>query len=550
MKYLTIILAVVFVGIAIFSQNINYRTNTLRFPNQKLIETKNSPYGNIAVTETNGQYNFYESGLLIETSQEGFSTEEIAHLPLLFHREPQKILLIGNGINGTLKEILKHWPNKVFYLELDPKMIVITEKYASPENRQILDDERIKIINADARNYFKKNPNLFDVIIVNLPNPSTALINRFYSEDFFKDIKTHLYPYGIFMVKLSLSANYFGPEIENLDNSVFKALKNVFPSVLILPEDNHLFIGSLDKIDYDYWPLYSRIIIRDIQTNFINEAYLKYRLNNDRIKTLLNDLETNQAQINRDQKPIGYYYNFVYWISIFYPKLAKFFQSLTNIKFIWIIIFIFLGFLVLFPKKRENNTRKLLPFIMATAGFSLMVIEIIILFGFQVFYGYLYYKISLIIALLMAGMALGGWLAFKNLNKTKINSLIKIHCLIILFSLLILLGFNFLFSNTIKPSAEIEIIFLLSAMLIGAIVGFEFPIVNKLYLENKNDASKKVGIIYGADLIGSCLGASLVSIFLLPIFGIYETLIILGILNFLLVIYLMLSASKTWAVKT
>lgn len=550
LKYLTIILAVVFVGIAIFSQNINYRTNTLRFPNQKLIETKNSPYGNIAVTETNGQYNFYESGLLIETSQEGFSTEEIAHLPLLFHREPQKILLIGNGINGTLKEILKHWPNKVFYLELDPKMIVITEKYASPENRQILDDERIKIINADARNYFKKNPNLFDVIIVNLPNPSTALINRFYSEDFFKDIKTHLYPYGIFMVKLSLSANYFGPEIENLDNSVFKALKNVFPSVLILPEDNHLFIGSLDKIDYDYWPLYSRIIIRDIQTNFINEAYLKYRLNNDRIKTLLNDLETNQAQINRDQKPIGYYYNFVYWISIFYPKLAKFFQSLTNIKFIWIIIFIFLGFLVLFPKKRENNTRKLLPFIMATAGFSLMVIEIIILFGFQVFYGYLYYKISLIIALLMAGMALGGWLAFKNLNKTKINSLIKIHCLIILFSLLILLGFNFLFSNTIKPSAEIEIIFLLSAMLIGAIVGFEFPIVNKLYLENKNDASKKVGIIYGADLIGSCLGASLVSIFLLPIFGIYETLIILGILNFLLVIYLMLSASKTWAVKT
>jgi len=582
LKYLTIILAIVFVGIAIFSQNINYRINALRFPNQKLIETKNSPYGNIAVTETNSQYNFYESGLLIETSQEGFSTEETAHLPLLFHREPQKILLIGNGINGTLKEILKHWPSKVFYLELDPKMITVTEKYASSENRQILDDERIKIINADARNYFKKNPNLFDVIIVNLPNPSTALINRFYTEDFFQDIKTHLYPYGIFMIKLSLSANYFGPEIENLDNSIFKAIKNVFPSVLILPEDNHLFIGSLDKIDYDYWPLYSRIIIKDIQTNFINETYLKYRLNNDRIKTLLNDLENNQAQINRDQKPIGYYYNFVYWISIFYPKLAKFFQSLTNIKFIWIIIFIFLGsILVLFssrvlsPKtgmdvaegnrvegstpseprwgsrgKRENNTRKLLPFIMATAGFSLMAIEIIILFGFQVFYGYLYYKISLIIALLMTGMTLGGWLTFKNLGKAKIISLIKVHCLIILFSLLMLLGFNFLFNNTIKPSAGIEIIFLLSAMLIGAIIGFEFPIVNKLYLENKNDASKKVGIIYGADLIGSCLGASLVSIFLLPIFGIYETLIVLGILNFLLVIYLTLSASKTWAVKT
>lgn len=541
LKYLTIILIIIFIGIAIFSQNINYQTNAFRFPNQKLIETKNSLYGNIAVTKTNNQYNFYESGLLIETSQEGFSTEEIAHLPLLFHREPQKILLIGGGINGTLKEILKHWPNKVFYLELDPKMIDITEKYASLENRQIFSDERITTINADARNYFKKNPNLFDVIIVNLPNPSTALINRFYTEDFFKNIKTHLYPRGIFMIKLSLSANYFGPEIKNLDNSVFKALKNVFPSVLILPEDNHLFIGSLDKIDYDYWPLFSRTIIRDIKTNFINEAYLKYRLNNDRIKTLLDGLETNRAQINQDQKPIGYYYNFVYWISLFYPKLAKFFQSLTNIKFVWIIIFIFLGFLVLFPKKQKNNTRKLLPFTMAIAGFSLMAIEIIILFGFQVFYGYLYYKISLIIAFLMAGIALGSWLGTKNLDKAKISSLLKIHCLIILFSLLMLLGFNFLFDNTVKPSTGIEIIFLLSAMSIGAIVGFEFPIVNKLYLENKNDASKKVGIIYGADLIGSCLGAFLTSIFILPIFGIYQSLIFLGILNFLILIPLIIS---------
>jgi spermidine synthase len=578
LKSLTIVLIVVFIGIAILSKDINYQTNVFRFPNQKLVEIKNSLYGNIAVTKTNNQYNFYESGLLTGTSQEGFWNEETAHLPLLFHREPQKILLIGDGINGTLKEILKHQPSKVFYLEIDPLMLDISKKYTSAENRQILDDKRITIINTDTRNYFKKNPNLFDVIIVNLPNPSTALINRFYTEDFFENIKTHLYPRGIFMIKLSLSANYFGPEIKNLDNSIFKAIKNVFPSVLILPEDNHLFIGSLDKIDYDYWPLFSRTITRDIETNFINEAYLKYRLNNDRIKTLLGGLETNRAQINRDQKPIGYYYNFVYWISIFYPKLAKFFQALTNIKFIWIIIsfILSLGFLVLFPnglwtrsghgsslsatrakgpslnptrwvgfRKRGNNTKNLI-FAMAIAGFSLMAIEIIILFGFQVFYGYLYYKISLIIAFLMAGIALGSWLAFKNLDKAKIGSLIKIHFSIILFSLLMLLGFNFLFNNSIKPSPIIEIIFLFLALIIGALVGFEFPIVNKLYLEQKTLLRSSsyggwAGVIYGADLFGSCFGAFLISIFILPIFGIYQSLIFLGILNFLILISLIIS---------
>jgi len=185
---------------------------------------------------------------------------------------------------------------------------------------------------------------------------------------------------------------------------------------------------------------------------------------------------------------------------------------------------------------------------MAIAGFSLMAIEIIILFGFQVFYGYLYYKIALIITFLMAGMALGSWLANKNLVQKTIKSIIKIHLLIILFSLVLLLGFYLLFKTEPKPSTLLEIIFLLIGGLIGAIVGFEFPIMNKLYLENIRlrpsgfgGQAKKVGTIYGADLIGSCLSASLISIFLIPIFGIYQTLIILGVLNFLIIISLTIS---------
>lgn len=188
--------------------------------------------------------------------------------------------------------------------------------------------------------------------------------------------------------------------------------------------------------------------------------------------------------------------------------------------------------------KRENNTRKLLPFVMVIAGFSLMASEIIILFGFQVFYGYLYYKIALIITALMVGMTLGSWLGTKKINQAKIKTLIKIHLLIILFSLILLSIFYFLFKTSPKPSFLIEIIFLIFAALIGAIVGFEFPIVNKLYLENKNNASKKVGVIYGADLFGSCAGASFVSIFLIPIFGIFQALTFLALLNVLIIILL------------
>jgi spermidine synthase len=541
LKSLIIILIIAFIGISVFSKIINNQTNEFRFPNQKLIESKNSIYGNIAVTKLKEQYNFYESGLFLGTDKEEIFNEYLAHFSLLYHPNPKKILLIGGGFNGILTEILKHQPEEIFYLELDPTFIKTINKY--------IDLEEVKIINQDARYFLKNNLEKFDVIIINLPNPSTALINRLYTEDFLKETKHHLNQKGLLVTYLSLGPDYIGPEIENLDASLYKALKKNFDSIIILPEYNHFFISSQQELDYDSGVLIKRLKERNIETDFVNAAYIEYRLTNDRVQRMLSTLNKNQtAKINQDQFPISYYYNFVYWTSTFYPGLAKFFLSLIRIKFIWIVIFTILG-LLMFLLKRFRKKQNLVPVIMATAGFTLMISELIIIFGFQIFYGYLYYKIALIITVLMAGMALGSWLGVKKINQSKIKTLIKVHGLIIIFCLALLLGFYFLFKVSPRPSIGIEIVFLLMAAIIGGIVGFEFPIINRLYLsQTKNtrldsarQASRNAGTIYGADLIGSCLGAFLVSIFLIPIFGIFQTLILLIILNLVILIPLVYS---------
>jgi spermidine synthase len=540
LKLLFGLLIVIFIVATLLSPKINLQTNALRFPNQKLIELKNSIYGNIAVTKSKNQYNFYESGLFLGASKEEIFNEYLAHFPLLYHPNPKKILLIGNGFNGILKEILKHQPEEIFYLELDPLLIETVKNYIPLNLGRDLENKKVKIINLDARYFIKNTSENFDVIIINLPNPSTALINRFYTEDFLKQAKNKLNKEGILTTHLSSSANYFGPKVENLDASLYKALKDNFNSVLILPEDEHLFIASQNQLNYNPDLLIQRLEQRNIKTNFLNSAYVEYRLTNDRIQKMLSVLNKNQtAKINQDQLPISYYYNFIYWVSSFYPKLAKVFLSLTKIKFIWILIFLFLFlgiWLWAFKTRRREKTKGLLFLTMALAGFSLMTTEVIIIFGFQIFYGYLYYKIALIITALMVGMTFGSWLGTKKIDQAKIKTLIKIHLLIILFSLILLSIFYFLFKTSPKPSFLIEMIFLISAALIGAIVGFEFPVVNKLYLTETKNALRKTGVIYGADLFGSCLGASLVSIFILPIFGIYESLILLAILNIIILI--------------
>jgi spermidine synthase len=265
---------------------------------------------------------------------------------------------------------------------------------------------------------------------------------------------------------------------------------------------------------------------------------------------VLDSLKTNEeAKINQDQYPISYYYNFVYWISHFHSGLAKFLTSISKIEFSWIAGFFVLLIVLGIVSRKKTSSRSLLPLTMAVAGFSLMAAEIIIIFAFQVFYGYLYYKIGLIITALMIGMALGTWLGIKlssrskKISGAKIKSLILIHGSIIVFCLVFLLGSWFLFQVSPKPSLVIEIIFLSLAALIGGIVGFEFPIINELYLNQKirlrpSGFGGQAGTIYGADLLGSCLGASLTSIFILPIFGIFQTLILIAILNVVILISL------------
>ena len=515
------------------SDEIDAKTKKLRFPNQELIISKNSQYGNIAVTKIQNRYNFYESGLLLGMSEKEVPNEHLTHISMLYQQNPEEILLIGNGFDGTISEILKHNPNRIYYLEIDPMLIETIEKYFSKEIKNDLMNEKVKIINADARNFVKTTKQKFDVVIINLPNPSTALINRLYTQEFFKDAAKKLNANGVLSTHISSQHNYLGPETENLNISVFNALKNAFPSVVSLPEEENLFIASFFDLDYNAQKLIERLKQRKIENSFVNEAYIENRLTNDRIQKFLSIAENRIVEPNQDQLPKSYYYNFIYWVSSFHPRLAKIFSSLNDLKFAWFMVplLLILISIIIFRKKQKEENQVIFPLIMAVSGFSLLATEIIILLGFQIFYGNLYYRLATIITALMLGMAFGSYLGTEKIEKFKFKSIIAIHVLIVLFLVFLLLGFNLLFRNSPQPSLFIEIFFSFSAMIIGAIIGLEFPLINKFYLENSKNAGKKTGIVYGADLLGSCLGASLVSVFFVPIFGIFQSLIFLILLN-------------------
>ena len=238
------LMAIVF----LLARPIDERTARFRFPGQNLVGARHSIYGNLAVTEREGQHNFFENGLFLATDRDEMANEYVAHFPLLYHPAPKTVLLIGNGFNGALNEILEHAPDRVDYVELDPELIRLTRAYLSEELNKAFEDPRVRVTVSDGRFFVKRRAATeepaYDVIIVNLPNPSTVLMNRYFTREFFLEARSLLKPDGVFSTRMVFAPDYLSRELENLGASVYQSLRSVFDHVAILPEYEIFYIAS------------------------------------------------------------------------------------------------------------------------------------------------------------------------------------------------------------------------------------------------------------------------------------------------------------------
>jgi len=127
---------------------------TLRWQWSDLAFAADSPYGRLTIQACDGQRVFYENGLLAFETQ-GTFPEEVAHFPLLAHPDPRAVLLVGGGVAGDVREILKHPTTRVTYVELDPLLIEAAQAHLPPEDAVVLNNPRVTLVFSDGRLYVK-----------------------------------------------------------------------------------------------------------------------------------------------------------------------------------------------------------------------------------------------------------------------------------------------------------------------------------------------------------------------------------------------------------
>ena len=504
----------------------------------EVVSSRNSIYGNTVVTKKPGQTSFFYNGLHLYTIPDKMTSEEAVHFALLEHPRPKKVLLIGGGLGGLVEEILKHPVDEVSYVELDPMILSMAKDLLDPDYYKPLKDPKVSIKIMDGRLYVNTTQKRYDCVIINVGEPSTAQINRFYSEEFFKSLGHILNKGGVVSFSMPSSENYINSELRDLLRTLYTTLSGIFPDVLVIPGDTAFFIASDGNtpLTYDYRVLSQRIMARSINTEYVQSYYLFSRLSRQRISYIRNDVcKRIKGNVNHDFRPIACYYDVAYWSSRFKNSLFTFvLKNITRNRILGGFLFacvLFLIYGVMTARKNGSFERTAMVSIWAS-GFSSMSFQMLILLSFQILYGYLFYKLGAIMASFMAGMALCGWSATRMLPR--INGyrrpLIIIQACLTVYPVILAIFFASFAHNILFP---------VFSALAGLIGGMQFSLANAACLIREKNVERLAGINYGTDLAGSCLGAVVTGAFLIPVAGVYETSFLIASMNFFIFLILL-----------
>ena len=149
-----------------------------------VFERKGLQHIQISDTVAFGKMLVLDGKVQLTERDEAFYHEMLVHPAMFMHEEPRKVLIIGGGDGGALREVLKHDPSEVILVEIDREVIEACRRYIGVDDGAY-DDPRVSVINEDGVEFVRNCKERFDVIIVDGtdPNPvSQSLISReFYS---------------------------------------------------------------------------------------------------------------------------------------------------------------------------------------------------------------------------------------------------------------------------------------------------------------------------------------------------------------------------------
>jgi spermidine synthase len=201
--------------------------------------------GTVSVRRLTGWISLAIDGKVDASNAGDMLTQKLlAHVPLLLHRSPRRVAVIGLGSGVTAGAALRHQIEAVDTLEISPE-VVEASNFFRRENHDALQDRRSRLIVGDGRSHLLLGNATYDVIISEPSNPWMAGVASLFTREFFEAARRRLAPGGI----LCQWAHTYDISDEDL-RSIIATFTSVFPdaALWLVGEGDILLTGSASPI--------------------------------------------------------------------------------------------------------------------------------------------------------------------------------------------------------------------------------------------------------------------------------------------------------------
>ena len=545
------LLAAVFWGEAIDRRLVLRRWHDVA-PGYELCAEVESKYQSLAVGGREGQFTLYSDGQVSVDFPDPYTFVPLAHFCMCQHPSPQRVLVLGGAAEGLLAEILRYPIEHVDYVEPDPRQIELIEPFLEDVDRLALANPRVTVHHLDARYFVKTQRDKFDLVIARLPDPTSALRARFYTDEFYGELRRAMTAESVLCMSAAAMPAELSAESAEYLASIRATLRLHFAQVTVGWGDPAQVLAATEAglVTIDPAEQIRRYTAHGAQSKLFHPLWFEGAtdwLVPDKLHQRAAELDAVEGvEISTDLRPSVYMQRLVLWECMTSGQSGRVIAGLRSVGWFELVVVlaaagavILLGCGLRAWTRRGSEVAVSYPWVsqgaivlsVGTTGFVTMALSIIWLFAFQNLYGYVYQRIGWIIAIFMGGLVAGCWLVMvrskrlaegRELSAYLWRWLITVDVLLALLALLV--PFVLPALGTVQGGrlsfVLVEWAVSIMVAVTGVLGGAAFALAGGLQMAAYRRAGAAAGNVVGADHAGACLGALLTGLLLVPVFGI------------------------------
>jgi spermidine synthase len=199
----------------------------------------------------------------------------LSHIPLLLKPDSRKVAIIGLGSGVSAAAVLGHPVDSVDVVEISRSVVKASRFFSPVVDEPPLDDPRLHLYIADAKDFFRVQPEAgYDVIISEPSNPWISGIANLYSLEFFELVRSRLKPDGLMVQAVQLSESN-----DRLGEIVLNTFSRLFPYVTVwhTVSMDTILVGSMSPVEPDF-DLIEKRLAKGRVNNQLNAPGLRYKI--------------------------------------------------------------------------------------------------------------------------------------------------------------------------------------------------------------------------------------------------------------------------------